>query len=177
MINEGGRTLRRYNANHADLLIQAEHELSPGTILYPDIAAFKTFTAWWSPAALRKSQDPSWTRPDVVHAGVFILGYFDNEMLDAAVVGHGDAAVDSCDVAVVPPSISSSCGSGQAAGTVSSFGGVPVRSHDFQPHESAVAVAAEYLTSSEDLSESEQVASIAARSGSVPPLGEFVNDY
>jgi hypothetical protein len=135
MINQGGRTLRRYNANnHADLLIQAEHELPPGTILYADIAAFKTFTAWWSPAALRSSQDPSWTRPDVVHAGVFILGYFDNEMFDAAVVGHhGDAAVDSCDVAVVPPSISSSCGSGQAAGTVSSFGGVPVRSHDFNP--------------------------------------------
>ena len=96
-------------------------------------------------------------------------------MLDAAVVGHGDAAVDSCDVAVVPPSISSSCDSGQAAGTVSSFGGVPARPHDFQPHESAVAVAG--LTSSEDFSESEQAASIAARSGGVPPSGEFVNGY
>ena len=54
MINEGRRNLRRYNANHADLFIQAEHELSPGTILYADIAAFEAFTVW-SPAALKNS--------------------------------------------------------------------------------------------------------------------------
>jgi hypothetical protein len=54
MINEGRRNLRRYNANHADLFIQAEHELPPGTILYADIAAFKAFTVW-SPAALKNS--------------------------------------------------------------------------------------------------------------------------
>ena len=149
-IIEGGDR-RRYKANHADLFIQAEHELPPGTILYADVAAFKAFTAW-SPTALKNSQDPALTRPDVVHAGVECS---DDEMFDAAVVDHGCAAVDSCDAAVVPTSSSSSSGSGQAAGGVSSLGGAPDRSHDIQPHESAIAVAAEYLTSLEELSESE----------------------
>jgi hypothetical protein len=43
-----------------------------------------------------------------------------------------------------------------------------------RPHESPVAIAAEYLSSSEELFESELVASIAACSGGVP---EFVNGY
>ena len=117
-IIEGGDR-RRYKANHADLFIQAEHKLPPGTILYADVAAFKAFTAW-SPTALKNSQDPALTLPDVVHAGVFILECSDDEMFDAAVVDHGCAAVDSCDAAVVPTSSSSSSSdSDQAAGGVS----------------------------------------------------------
>ncbi len=121
-IIEGG-TRRRYNANHSDLFIQARHDLPPGTILYVDVAAFKAFTAW-SPAALKNSQDPAWTRPDVVHAGVFILECIDDEIFVASVAMHGGAAVESCDAAVVPTSSSSSSGSGQAAGGVSSPVGV-----------------------------------------------------
>ena len=100
--------------------------------------------------ALKKSQDPAWTRPDVVHAGFFILECTDDEIFDASLVEHGGTAVDSCDAAIVPTSSSSSSGSGQAAGGASSLKGVPDHSHDIQPHESSVAVAAEYLTSSED---------------------------
>ncbi len=141
------------------------------------MAAFKAFTSW-SPAALKNSQDPAFIRPDVVHAGVFILECTDDEVFDATLVEHVGAAVDSRDEAVAPTSSSSSSDSGQASGGVSSPVGVPDRSHNIQPHESSVAVAAEYLTSSEELSESELAATIAAGSGGVPPFGdEFVNGY
>ena len=101
----------------------------------------------------------------------------DDEIFVASVAMHGGAAVESCDAAVVPTSSSSSSGSGQAAGGVSSLVGVPDHSPNIQPHESPVAIAAEYPSSSEEFSESELVASIAARSGGVPLFGEFVNGY
>ena len=102
-------------------------------------------------------------RPNVVHTGVFILKRTDDEVFDAAVVEPGGAAVDSRDAAVAPTSSSSGSCSGWASGGVSSPVGVPNRSHNIQTHESSVTVTAEYLTPSEELSESELAATIAVR--------------
>ena len=144
IIEEGD--LRRYNANHSDLFFQARYELPPGTIMYADLVAFKAFTTW-SPEALKNSQDPAWIRPDAIRMGVYIMESTDDVAVDAAVLKHGGAALDSIDAAVLP---TSSSGGGRRA-----LGDVLDRSHSVPLHESSVAVAAEYLTPSEKLSESE----------------------